>query len=194
MLNGGAGIDSAYYTTAASGVKISLASTTVQVTGGAGSDTLIGIENLLGGGFADILTGSVAANVLNGGAGNDVLSGGSDNDTLIGGAGQDQLTGGIGSDIFKFYAATESKLTLRDSILDFVRGTDKIDLSSIDANVYATGDQAFKLISSSKAFTDAGQIKLNGGVLYGEVTGDGSADFAITLTGVTALTTADFLL
>jgi len=41
----------------------------------------LNIENLIGGAFNDILTGSSAANVLGGGAGNDTLDGGSGIDT-----------------------------------------------------------------------------------------------------------------
>lgn len=195
ILNGGAGTDWAYYNTAVSAVSASLATTAVQITGGAGSDTLMDIENLLGSQYGDTLTGSAAANILSGGAGNDVLNGGAGNDTLIGGAGKDALTGGAGADIFSFSATTESaKGTNRDVIADFVRGTDKIDLSAIDANVFVTGNQAFTLISSTAAFSAAGQVKFAGGVLYGDITGDQTADFEIALTGVTALAAADFIL
>jgi Ca2+-binding RTX toxin-like protein len=195
ILNGSAGTDWAYYNTAVSAVSASLATTAVQITGGAGSDTLIDIENLLGSQYGDTLTGSAAANILSGGAGNDILNGGAGNDTLIGGAGKDALTGGAGADIFSFSTTTESaKGTNRDVITDFVRGTDKIDLSAIDANVFVTGNQAFTLISSTAAFSAAGQVKFAGGVLYGEVTGDQTADFEIALTGITSLSAADFIL
>lgn len=195
ILNGGAGADWAYYNTAVSAVSASLATTAVQITGGAGSDTLMDIENLLGSQYGDTLTGSAFANILNGGAGNDILNGGAGNDALIGGAGKDALTGGAGADIFSFSATTESaRGTNRDVITDFVRGADKIDLSVIDANVFAAGNQAFTLISSAAAFSAAGQVKFAGGVLYGEVTGDQTADFEIALTGITTLSAADFSL
>ena len=58
----------------------------------AGSDTLIGIENLTGSSFNDALTGDGNANMLSGGAGNDTLDGGAGNDTLDGGAGTDTAT------------------------------------------------------------------------------------------------------
>ena len=70
-------------------MTVSLAIAGAQNTGGAGSDTLIGIENLTGSGFNDMLTGDANANVLSGGAGNDTLDGGAGNDTLDGGAGND---------------------------------------------------------------------------------------------------------
>lgn len=195
ILNGGTGTDWAYYNTAISAVTVSLATTAAQITGGAGSDSLTDIENLLGSKYSDTLIGSAVANILNGGAGNDVLNGGAGNDTIIGGAGKDALSGGSGADIFSFSATTDSaKGTNRDVIVDFVRGTDKIDLLAIDANVFTAGNQAFKLISSTAAFSAAGQVKFSGGVLYGEVTGDQTADFEIALTGITALSSADFIL
>jgi Ca2+-binding RTX toxin-like protein len=97
-LDGGAGVDSASYANAVAGVSISLGLAGAQATGGAGSDTLVNFENLLGSGFADSLTGDALANLLAGGAGNDMLLGAAGDDTLIGGAGDDALDGGDGID------------------------------------------------------------------------------------------------
>ncbi|RDE51726.1 MAG: calcium-binding protein, partial [Candidatus Accumulibacter meliphilus] len=80
-LNGGSGDDTASYTNAPSGVTVSLASGAAQATGGAGTDTLIGIENLTGSSHNDSLTGNSAANLLDGSAGADTLVGGDGSDT-----------------------------------------------------------------------------------------------------------------
>jgi Ca2+-binding RTX toxin-like protein len=80
-LNGGAGIDTASYISAASAVNVSLAIVGAQNTLGAGSDTLISIENLTGSNHNDTLTGNGAANVLEGRGGNDTLNGGAGIDT-----------------------------------------------------------------------------------------------------------------
>jgi Ca2+-binding RTX toxin-like protein len=56
------------------------------------------IENAIGGGGADTLTGNQLANRLEGGGGNDSIDGGAGNDTLIGGSGNDTLKGGSGAD------------------------------------------------------------------------------------------------
>ena len=53
---------------------------------GQGSDTLTGIERVLGSANADDITGDGNANSLDGGAGNDTLLGGAGDDTLEGGA------------------------------------------------------------------------------------------------------------
>ncbi len=52
-----------------------------QNTVAAGSDTLIGIENLVGSALNDTLTGDGNDNVIEGGLGNDTLIGGAGNDT-----------------------------------------------------------------------------------------------------------------
>ena len=89
LLNGGAGLDTASYAAAAGAITLSLAVTGAQATGGAGNDTLTGIENITGSAFGDQLTGDSAANILKGNAGNDILDGGSGADTLDGGSGDD---------------------------------------------------------------------------------------------------------
>ncbi|MCF1711170.1 calcium-binding protein, partial [Tabrizicola sp. J26] len=89
VLNGGAGIDTASYSGTSTGVKVNLALTVAQATGGSGLDTLVSIENLAGSAFADNLTGNSGANRLSGGAGNDILNGGGGNDTMVGGDGND---------------------------------------------------------------------------------------------------------
>lgn len=98
-LAGLGGSDTASYAGAASSVKVSLALTTAQDTGGAGADTLSGIENLLGSRFNDTLIGDARRNVLTGGGGVDRLDGGAGNDRLAGGTGSDVLKGGAGADV-----------------------------------------------------------------------------------------------
>ncbi|MGF7150493.1 Ca2+-binding RTX toxin-like protein [Sphingomonas zeicaulis] len=88
-LDGGDGIDTASYAAAATGVRVNLTFATAQSTVGAGTDTLIGIENVIGSAHDDQLTGDVGDNLLTGNAGNDLLQGGLGNDTLLGGAGVD---------------------------------------------------------------------------------------------------------
>jgi serralysin len=80
-----------------------------------------------------------------------------------------------------------------DTITDFQLGSDKIDLSQIDANTKIAGDQSFSFITG--AFTGvAGQLHDVDGVLSGDVDGDGVADFQITLTNKPLLGVADLVL
>lgn len=119
-LIGGNGYDTADYVAAASRITVSLALTTAQATGGAGTDTLSTLENLNGSVYSDRLSGNALANVINGGKGNDILNGAAGNDTLVGSYGADKLSGGTGKDVFVF-----DKYSLKgvDAILDF-RGVD----------------------------------------------------------------------
>jgi Ca2+-binding RTX toxin-like protein len=98
VLTGGAGIDTASYADATAGVQVDLSVTMQQVTGGAGSDTLTGIENLVGSSYADTLVGDTSANVLAGGKDADVIKGGDGSDVFIWalGDGTDTLSGGVG--------------------------------------------------------------------------------------------------
>jgi hypothetical protein len=71
--------DTAFNLSAASGTKIN-------VTGGAGADTIVGST------------------------GNDTISGGAGVDSITGGVGSDVLTGGTGADIFVYVTDTESNM------------------------------------------------------------------------------------
>jgi Ca2+-binding RTX toxin-like protein len=97
-IDGGLGTDTVYYDHN-DGVTINLAVTTAQATGGAGSQTLVGIENVSGSmDGADVLTGDGGANTLLGNGGNDRLDGAAGNDVVAGGDGSDVLKGGLGDD------------------------------------------------------------------------------------------------
>lgn len=98
FLDGGTNFDTALYTGLSTGVTVDLDITTAQNTIGAGTDTLIRIENLIGSGQGDTLSGNFNRNRLDGGAGSDVIDGRGGNDTLLGGTGNDDLMGGTGAD------------------------------------------------------------------------------------------------
>src|SRR4028119_1550462 len=94
-LDGGLGTDTASYSASLTAVVASLATNS---STGEGSDTFLGVENLLGSSKADALTGSTANNRLTGGGGSDTEHGGLGNDTVIGSGGADTLNGGDGDD------------------------------------------------------------------------------------------------
>ncbi len=174
-LNGGGGFDdTASYSTATAGVTVEVNGAGAQNTGGAGIDTLVDIENLIGSNFNDMLTVNyldpdgfeVAGEfTLNGGAGNDTLrgpsfpSGPSAAATLNGGAGNDILStqlgdqnGGDGDD---HLASGEG-----DGRLDGGTGNDVLDV----------GDGFYELIGgtgndrmSASPFLDFGGYTMYGG-------------------------------
>ena len=73
---------------------------------------------------ADILGGTAQDDVLLGADGDDTISGGGGDDILVDGAGSDMLFGGQGADVFTFHDDGAT-----DSIQDFQRGVDRLDLS-----------------------------------------------------------------
>ena len=180
-----------------------------QVFGNDGNDTLLGgggRDSLGGGNGNDSLVGGSGADTLRGDGGGDTLNGGTGNDLLIGGAGRDILTGGADADTFRFESIFDSPTgaTTRDVITDFLRGVDRIDVSAIDANFYASGDQAFAFIGAGQFSTaNTGQIRSevflrNDGtgvtLIQADVNGDRVADFEIELRGTFTLTASDFIL
>jgi Ca2+-binding RTX toxin-like protein len=150
-----------------------------------------------GGDQADIIKGGADDDIFIGGKGADKLNGRGGDDLITGGRDVDRLTGGAGADTFQFLLA-DSPGRFPDLITDFDDGEqDVIDLSAIDANSLVAGDQAFTFIGTA-AFTAAGQLRYTfaGGVstVLGDVSGDGVADFSVTLAGVSIVTGEDFVL
>lgn len=197
---GGTGTDTVKYTSATAAITVDLVKGTATSTAGKdaakiGTDTLSGIENVITGNYNDIVKGSTGANVLAGGLGSDSLYGGADKKV----------------DVFDFNAIAESQTgTARDKIYDFVKGTDDLDLKSIDANTAKTGNQDFLFSATPTKSKDGTEAKANSVwwrkadfdgdkvkddlIVYGDVNGDTKADFEIGLVGVTSLTSADFVL
>lgn len=107
--NGEGDVDTIDYSAINGAITVTLngaTNATVVVSGG-DNDTIVNIENVIGGSADDTITGDSNDNslmgnagndTLKGGAGNDILSGGSGDDVLIGGSGNDTIIGGSGSD------------------------------------------------------------------------------------------------
>jgi serralysin len=202
VLNGGTGTDWASYSTAKAGVRADLQSAKSN-QGDAAGDTYSSVEGLTGSSYKDTLLGNSAANQIKGGAGSDtlygrsgsdVLDGGTGSDKLYGQSGKDTLFGGTGADAFVFRALSDSRGSLVDTIRDFRRGTDHIDLRSIDANTKIAGNQAFSFLGQAAFHGKAGELRFDDGVVSGDVNGDRSADFKINVAGLSALGKGDFYL
>ena len=165
-----------------------------------GIETNTIIENAVGGSGNDTLIANDAGCTLAGGAGADTLTGGASADRLVGGTGKDTMTGNGGADIFAFAAGDSSAAAgAHDLITDFTAGTDKIDLTGIDADTSSAGVfDAFWFLATAAFNGVAGALDyafdaIRGvTVLQGDVNGDMVADFAVDLTGNLTLTADDF--
>jgi len=108
VINGLYGNDTVSYISAATGVDANLSLGTTQSTS-TGNDTLIGVENIRGSDFKDILTGDTQNNILWGGMEDDDISGGDGDDVIDGGADNtegDKINGGNGNDTVDYTSAT----------------------------------------------------------------------------------------
>ncbi|HEX8233783.1 MAG TPA: calcium-binding protein [Caulobacteraceae bacterium] len=157
VIKGGVGVDTVSFGGGVANLTVDLRLQTAQDTG-AGMMVLKSVENLIGGIGADDFTANGEANNFN---------------------------TGPGDDIFRFFTTADldgdSITKLRGS------GFDRIDLSGIDADETADGDQAFTLVG---AFTgQAGEAvyhyELGGSeaTLDLDVDGDGLSDAHLTITG-----------
>jgi Ca2+-binding RTX toxin-like protein len=171
-----------------------LSARTVQLADGGQFVSLASVGQILGGtGDDTIVAGQYFGTVL-GGAGNDRITlqhsgsadGGAGNDVLAGGDSYCSLTGGTGRDMFVYTTALASAYAT-NTITDFMRGADRVDLSAIDANAARAGNNAFRYIGDDAFTGHAGELHLahaNGTtILEGDTNGDGVADIAIALGG-----------
>lgn len=163
---------------------------------GAGADVLdgdLGDDLLMGQRNNDTLSGGSGHDTLFGGRNNDTLNGDDGRDVLIGGHGRDVLTGGDDEDVFVFQKTLHSPdSSTRDTIKDFDRGQDLIDLTGIvSGELTFIGGAGFGGIGVAEL-----QVTDNGSDAYVRVDedGDGTADMRIDVRYLTTLSEADFLL
>jgi Ca2+-binding RTX toxin-like protein len=192
-------------------VTVNLGLVGAQTTGGSGTDTISGFENLDGGAGGDRLTGSGSANVIAGGAGKDTLKGaagadvlvgnqgddsvegGVDNDLMEGGIGADTVAGGAGVDAFRFAAPADGG----DRLTDFASGTDKIQVVSANfARLAAGALPAGRFRADGTSPTNGRAVFLYDsvtGILSFDVDGNGTglAVPLATLTGAKVLIASD---
>ena len=166
------------------------------MSSGAGNDLLYGAagnDSMSGGKKNDILYGHAGKDTIMGGDGGDFIFGGKGGDRILAGKGADALTGEAGKDRFVFTTVKEiGKGSAGDTIYDFRRGPDKIDLSAIDANTHKSGNQTFKWSQLTKTVVqDDWKPYL---LVEGDTNKDGIPDFSLKLVGLAAVSAADFIL
>jgi Ca2+-binding RTX toxin-like protein len=129
------------------------------------------------------------------------ISGSPGADTLEGASGADQLSGGSSADVFLYSGRLDSGTTagLRDRILDFSRSQgDRIDLSGLDANEGADGNNAFTSFGQAGgAEPGAGSmrwVQQNGVTLvHAYLDSVAGADMVIEVVGMGSAQAGDFI-
>ena len=129
------------------------------LSGEGGTDTIKGFggdDYIWGGNDADTLYGMDGTDLIHGNAGKDWISGG---------AGQDSLFGDEGADRFVWSSTADApngasyNVCNTDVVCDFdVAEGDVIDLSAIDADVYAAGNQTFTFIGAAPFSGTPGEL------------------------------------
>ena len=123
--------------------------------------------------------------------------GGSAGDTLIANQGANRLTGNGGADTFRWTSASHSSSAAVDTITDFQSGSDRIDLSFLDADSRSPADDSFRWIGSGAFSGSAGELRgqaIDGSLhIFADVNGDALADFEIVLAGRTIVAASDFI-
>lgn len=179
--------DTVTYASATAPITVSLAIGVQQNTGGAGLDTLINIENLVGSSFNDNLIGNTKNNSLNGRAGNDTLDGGVGSDSMIGGLGNDSFVVNVVGDV-----VTENLNEGTDTVNSSVTYTLPVNVENLTLTgaspINGTGNGLINTITGNAANNQlnggAGNDTINGGIGIDSLTGGiGNDIFRFTTTG-----------
>ena len=179
--------DTVTYASATAPITVSLAIGVQQNTGGAGLDTLINIENLVGSSFNDNLIGNTKNNSLNGRAGNDTLDGGVGSDSMIGGLGNDSFVVNVVGDV-----VTENLNEGTDTVNSSVTYTLPANVENLTLTgaspINGTGNGLVNTITGNAANNQlnggAGNDTINGGIGIDSLTGGiGNDIFRFTTTG-----------
>ena len=134
---------------------------------------------------------------VTGGSGVNTITVGSGYNTITGGGGADVMTGGTGSDHFVFNATSNSTVAAKDSINNFVHGSDVIDtaaiagITAIQGRITGGTQIAAHSIAWIQSVADIIVYANSTGVAENQAT----ADMAVTLKSITAsvLTGNDFI-
>jgi Ca2+-binding RTX toxin-like protein len=178
-------------------LSLTSAGATVTITAAtsaeSGTDTLAGIENVMGSqgndtitfnGGANLLDGQDGNDIINAGPGNDTVSGGLGNDTLNGEGGNDLLNGGAGNDLFRYAIGNGA---------DTVDGGEGLDTLAITGgagnetlNVFFTGTALNNVANGPITNVEQVTADLDGGTdtlsYVGTTAGTTAADVTVNLT------------
>jgi Ca2+-binding RTX toxin-like protein len=172
--------DTVSYWDAESAVTVDLAVTTAQDTGGSGSDTLSGFEDVEGSDFDDHLMGTSGSNYLFGDAGNDHLTGR---------GGNDEIEGENGVDVVDYSWVTSSRPVLLSLSCTAAAGTGTVGpetsdtIFTVENAILTANDDSFSGNQfQNKVWPNGGQNTLSGhggvGCTLGGDTGGDTLDYS----------------
>ena len=111
---------------------------------------------------------------------------------LTGRGGRDLIEGGAGADIFRLATASDSTVSYpgRDWWYDWSQSQgDRIDVSVMQAGQSLIGTSAFTNAAGQIRYQTLGYYS----TVFGDLDGNGAADWAVDIAGVAVLTNADFI-
>lgn len=193
--NGGNGSDTINYSavtfSGANFVTLNLGTGLASISGG-NSETIASFENIVGSKGGETIIGTTGANVIRGAGGRDIMIGGAGNDRFDFDLIADSKVGNAVCDVLQAGGGSNAAFDLPGA-----GNGDRIDVSTIDANTGASGDQTFIF-----GGTGAGHIRcINSGTttqVLAYVNGDSTADFQLNIQDgnvlASAYTAADFIL
>jgi Ca2+-binding RTX toxin-like protein len=193
---GGTGVDTLYFSFISdASIKIDLADNR-QNGGMAKGLTLSGIEGVVGLDRDDDIRGGATNDQLSGMDGGDYLEGRGGNDVIRGGDGADMLIGGAGLDRFVFGADSVGSA---DLIVDFVRGSDKLQIEREGFGLAANYTISLVLGADPKPTAGVAQFlfETDARRLWFDADGNGADSESVlvaTLQGVGTLAASDFVL
>ncbi|MCV2887255.1 calcium-binding protein, partial [Ruegeria aquimaris] len=192
-LVGGSGSDTADYSEAAAGLNADL-SNSAGNTGEARGDVYSSIENLMGSGFGDTLTGNNGNNTLSGMAGDDLLHGNGGTDGFDGGEGSDTVTYSGGN--FVVVDLEDNSANAGEAAGDTFTGVEHLigsdnsdDLLGDDENNNFFGGGNVDILNGR-----GGDDTLRGGAGNDTLTGGTGADHFMVETGMGSDVVTDFTL
>ena len=150
---------------------------------------------------ADAIFGGSGASTVFGSTGGMTVNGGSGPMTVIAGTGQAVITAGTGAETFVFSPDHTGGMTLAtaDMISRFnANPANVIDLSAFDALLPAGTSGHLTFIGKAAFDGGAGELRYvataAGVRLYGDINGDGVADFTLTLPRLSTISASNFVL
>ena len=157
--------------------------------------TFDGNDQIVSGSGDDVIDTGYGQDTIDAGDGNDTIYAGNDDDVITGGKGADDMFGQGGADTFVFESLDDLVSAGGNDTIELFSSAagDKIDLSNVVAGEFSfLGTDAFTASGAAELrYDDAGDGTKT---VFGDVDGDGNADFQLVVINYDGISAADFFL